>query len=196
MEGISERGHETKSSHLVIREVDVQMERSAPNKIQIIGSVGSGKSTLARRLSTLLGIPYHELDNVVWKRSDQGDIRNSEEERDAILQEILASDRWIIEGVHYKWVLDGFEQAELIIYLDTGIRKRNYRILKRFLVQRLGLEKGNYKQTFSMLRRMYRWNYDHQHRDKAEIFKILENYRDKLLILNDNTDVEKHIFRT
>jgi len=53
-----------------------------PDKIRIIGSVGSGKSTLARALSDQLGIPYYELDNMVWRRTDHGDVKNSFEERD------------------------------------------------------------------------------------------------------------------
>ncbi|WP_051530021.1 shikimate kinase [Anoxybacteroides tepidamans] len=53
-------------------------EREAPQKIHIIGSVGSGKTTLARTLSARLHIPFYELDTIVWKRSNSGDIRKSE----------------------------------------------------------------------------------------------------------------------
>lgn len=55
--------------------------KATPNKIHIIGSVASGKTTLAKDLSMKLQIPYYELDNVVWKRSDRGDVRRSEEEK-------------------------------------------------------------------------------------------------------------------
>jgi len=73
-------------------------------RIHIIGEVGSGKTYLARELSGMLSIPYHQLDNVVWKRTAEQDIRNSPEVRDEILHRILDSESWIIEGVHYKWV--------------------------------------------------------------------------------------------
>jgi adenylate kinase family enzyme len=165
-----------------------------PRKIHIVGSVGSGKSTLAKKLSIKLNIPYYELDNVVWQRVAEGeDIRNSVEVRDAILNDIVTSDEWIIEGVHYKWVLQGFEKADIIIYLDTDIRKRNFRIFKRFVIQKLGFEKGNYKQTFEMLWKMYKWNYNHKKTEEALIMGILEPYRNKLLVLRDNTDIDKHI---
>lgn len=165
-----------------------------PKKIYIIGSVGSGKSTLARQLSSKLNIPYYELDNVVWQRVENGeDIRNSVEVRDTILNSIVDSDEWIIEGVHYKWVLQGFEKADMIIYLDTDIWKRNFRILKRFVVQKLGFEKGNYKQTFEMLGKMYKWNYNHKNKEKSLILELLESYQNKLLILRDNTDIDNQI---
>jgi adenylate kinase family enzyme len=70
-------------------------------KIHVIGSVGSGKTTLARKLSAQLAVPHYELDNVVWERRPHGDRRRTEKERDALLQEIIASDSWIIEGVHH-----------------------------------------------------------------------------------------------
>lgn len=169
------------------------MDRVKPNRIHIIGPVGSGKSTLARNLSSSLDIPYYELDNIVWRRTEGGDVRNSVEDRDRILNNILASDKWIIEGVHHKWVMQSFEQAEMIMYLDTHIWKRNYRIFKRFAVQKLGLQKGNYKQSFEMLKKMYIWNYGHQQKERPEIFAALKPYQDKLLVLRDNSDLHKHI---
>ncbi|SLK22890.1 MULTISPECIES: hypothetical protein [unclassified Paenibacillus] len=95
-----------------------------PNKIHIIGSVGSGKSTLARLLSARLDLPYYELDNIVWHRVPKGqDIRNSPEKRDTLLQKAVYSNQWIIEGVHYEWVERSFEQADLIVYLNTPCGK-------------------------------------------------------------------------
>ncbi len=78
----------------------INLNGNIPNKIHIIGSVGSGKTTLARNLSRKYNIPYYELDNVVWKRHKSEDIRRSDEERDEYLDNIIRSDRWIIEGAH------------------------------------------------------------------------------------------------
>lgn len=69
-----------------------------PDKVHIIGSVGSGKTTLARALSKQYDQPYYELDNVVWKREKLRDIRRTDEERDAYLDEIVKTKRWIVEG--------------------------------------------------------------------------------------------------
>ena len=164
-----------------------------PTKIHIIGSVGSGKSTLARSLSKKLQIPHYELDNVVWRRTENGDVRNSPEVRDNTLQKIVHSDAWVIEGVHYEWVGSGFECADRIIFLDTPIFKRNYRILKRYVVQRLGFEKGNYQQSLKMLKKMYVWNYNFEKNERHNILKLLAPYKDKLIFLKNNTDYEEMI---
>ena len=50
-------------------------------KIDIIGSVASGKTTLAKRISKKYRVPYYEKDNIVWKRTANGDVERSQEER-------------------------------------------------------------------------------------------------------------------
>ncbi|MFF2449464.1 DNA topology modulation protein FlaR [Neobacillus sp. NPDC058068] len=161
-------------------------------KIHIIGSVGSGKTTLARTLSAMLKVPHYELDNVVWKRCTTGDIRRTVDERDEYLNSIILTDAWIIEGVHYEWVTQSFQHADVIIFLDTDYAKRTYRIIKRFILQMAGLEKANYKPTFMMFRKMFKWNAYFENESKPEIVKILSQYPDKLIILKDTKEIEKY----
>jgi dephospho-CoA kinase len=67
---------------IIYKKVGVNLKENIPNRVHIIGSVGSGKTTLARNLLSKHGIPYFELDNVVWKRHKSGDTRRNDEERD------------------------------------------------------------------------------------------------------------------
>jgi adenylate kinase family enzyme len=162
-----------------------------PKKIHIIGSVGSGKTTLARNLSIKFNVPLYELDNVVWQRFEIGDIRRSDEERDKYLREILKLEAWIIEGVHHKWVHPSFEKADLIILLDTTYFKRTIRIIKRFILQKCGLEKANYKPTFKMFKQMFAWNSQFEKDAKPEVLKILTKHSEKVLVLKDNDKIDK-----
>ena len=61
----------------------------------ILGSSGSGKSTLSRDLRDITGLPLFHLDNIWWK-PDKSHI--SREEFDQKLDEILLTDRWMIDG--------------------------------------------------------------------------------------------------
>jgi pyrophosphatase PpaX len=54
-------------------------------KIRIIGSCGSGKSSLSREISKHYGIPYYELDNVIWDRSEES-LKYPEEIRNKTLK--------------------------------------------------------------------------------------------------------------
>ncbi|MCF2648313.1 AAA family ATPase [Niallia circulans] len=135
------------------------MVKTAPAKVHIIGSVGSGKTTLAKELSTKLEIPYYELDNVVWMRKENGDSRRTEEEREKLLHRIVQTDKWIIEGVHHdEWVKNSFQQADIIIFLDTNYYIRTYRIMKRFIKQKVGIEKAHYQPSFKIFFKMFQWN--------------------------------------
>ena len=167
------------------------MKENIPNKIHIIGSVGSGKTTLARNLSSKHNLPYYELDNVVWKRHKSGDIKRTDQERDEYLDKIVCSDRWIIEGAHSdNWVIKNFQNADLIIFLDTPYKKRIIRIIKRFFLQKVGIEKANYTPTIKMFIKMFVWNAGFEKQSKPKILNMNRNGKIKLLILKDNSKID------
>ncbi|RKL65399.1 DNA topology modulation protein FlaR [Salipaludibacillus neizhouensis] len=162
------------------------MKKRIPKKIHIIGFVGSGKTTLAKELSTKYSIPFHELDNVVWIRDKAGDIKRTEKEREDYLNKIIQSESWIIEGIHNEdWVANSFRHADLIIFLDTKYSIRTSRITKRFLYQKLGLEKSNYKPTIKIFFNMFKWNKQFEDRGKPKFFERYGIYRDKIFVANN-----------
>ncbi len=160
-----------------------------PKKIHIIGSVGSGKTTLARKLSQQFGIPYYELDNVVRERRPDGDVKRTPEERDVVFHQIVNLDQWIVEGVHSGWVNRGFEQADLILFLDPPMNQRRYRIIRRFIMQKLRLEKAHYKPTWKIFWKMFEWNRSFEYETKPEILKTLHTFSDKVIIISRDFDV-------
>ncbi len=170
------------------------MKKMLPNKIHIIGSVGSGKTTLARELSSQLNIPFYELDNVVWKRhGGHGEIRRTEKEREEYLNNLIASDNWIVEGVHNEeWVSNSFRNAEIIIFLDTNYSVRLYRIIKRFILQKLRLEKSNYKPTLKIFLKMFKWNRYFEEVGKPNFYNKFGKYGDKILVVNNKKEIESY----
>jgi adenylate kinase family enzyme len=165
------------------------MVTSNKKKIHIIGSVGSGKTTLAKKLSYMLNIPYYEIDNIVWKRTPNGDIRNKPEERDKILKEIITSDSWIVEGVHSEeWMMESFKHTDVILFLYPHNSIRIYRIIKRFIRQKIGIEESNYKPTLKIFFKMFRWNNQFEERTPS-ILKKLDIYNEKLTILKNNNEI-------
>lgn len=173
------------------------MKKNVPRKIHIIGSVGSGKTTLAKKLSLKLNIPFYELDNVVWERYPSGDIRRTEAGRDEYFESIIQSQCWIVEGVHNEdWVAKSFHNAELIIFLDPGYSVRTYRIIKRFIRQRLGIEQANYNPTFKIFRKMFKWNRHFEEVGKPNFFKKYGGLQDKIVVVTKKFDIEEHIGKT
>ncbi|MBM7663975.1 adenylate kinase family enzyme [Solibacillus kalamii] len=172
------------------------MKKAIYKRIHIIGSVGSGKTTLAKEISSWLDIPYYELDNVVWIRHKSGDKRRTEQEREEYLKSILQSDNWIIEGIHNEdWVSDCFNSADLILFLDTKYSIRTYRIIKRFLKQKLRIEKANYKPTLDIFFKMFKWNRYFEEVGKINFFNNYGVYKDKIKVINNAKYIKKYFKR-
>ncbi|MGN7478551.1 DNA topology modulation protein FlaR [Solibacillus silvestris] len=169
------------------------MKMAICKRIHIIGSVGSGKTTLAKEISSRLDIPHYELDNVVWIRHKSGDIRRTEQEREEYLNSILQSDSWIIEGTHNEeWVSNCFHSAEVIFFLDTKYSIRTYRIIKRFLKQKLRLEKANYKPTVEIFFKMFKWNRYFEEVGKVNFFNKYGIHKDKIKVINNAKYIKKY----
>ncbi|WP_315371271.1 DNA topology modulation protein FlaR [Paenibacillus xylanexedens] len=164
-----------------------------PRRIHIIGSTGSGKTYLAKNLSKQLDIPYYELDKVMWSSSVEMAGKNSPEVRDKLLNEIIIKDSWIVEGVYYKWLAESFDLADKIIFLTPNTFVRDLRIINRFIKQRIGIEKSNYRQTLKGLLEMIKWNHGFEAQTKKEILEILKPYDYKLEILKNNNDIINEI---
>lgn len=54
------------------------------------------------------------------------------EARDRKLAEIVATDKWIIEGVYHQWVGQSLDRADLILALTPSVWLRDARLIRRF----------------------------------------------------------------
>lgn len=97
-------------------------------KIIVIGCSGSGKTTFAERLRDKIGLPLFYLD-AIWHKPDRTHI--SREDFDARLGEILALDRWIIDGNYSRTLERRIEACDTVIWFDLptevcleGVRER------------------------------------------------------------------------
>lgn len=150
-------------------------------KIHIIGGPGSGKSFLADNLSKQFDIPHYDLDDLQWDNvaNDYGTKRNLQE-RDALLNQILQKDDWIIEGVYFAWCKQCFDDADKIYLLDVPQYKCRYRIVRRFIRRKLGIEKGK-KESLKSLIDLLKWTDKFNKVNLPKIRKILSPYSYKVI---------------
>lgn len=97
-------------------------------KILVVGANGSGKTTFAQKLSQILSINHHELDNIYWKPDWQ---ESKNEEFRSKVDEITLSPSWIIDGNYPRNQDLTIGRAETIVWLDVPYFKMLYRITKR-----------------------------------------------------------------
>ena len=100
------------------------------NRISIVGGSGSGKSTLCNILSKELNLPAIHLDAINYEPNW---VEIDKEERDKIISNKSAEDKWIIDGNYNKTLQERFEKADLIIWLDYSTIKQLKGVIKRYL---------------------------------------------------------------
>ncbi len=151
-------------------------------KIYIIGPSGSGKTTLANKLSKKYNIKNYELDCLVY--DDEHDhVKRSDEEIEKLFTEVLNKSSWIIDDVGRDRFNKGLDFSDKIYYINISKLRIYYRVVKRWILQRLGKEKYNYPPTLWQFFDMLRTAKKHL-KNKKKIIDKLKKYDDKVEYLD------------
>lgn len=86
-------------------------------RVVVIGPSGAGKSTFARRLGSVTGLPVIHIDQLFWQPGWVATPKDRYIER---LSEVVATDRWIIEGVNPSTLDLRLPRTDLLIWLERG----------------------------------------------------------------------------
>ena len=84
-------------------------------KAIVIGCPGGGKSTFSRKLRDTFGLPLFYLD-MIWHKPDRTNV--SREEFDARLAEILAGERWVIDGNYSRTLETRLQKCDTVFLFD------------------------------------------------------------------------------
>ena len=105
-----------------------------PKRIMIIGSAGSGKSTAARLIGEKLGWPVFHMDReVFWL---PGWTERARDDQLRQVERIVALDAWVFEGSNSRTYHVREARAELLLWLDTPLPLRLWRVIRRNIRQR------------------------------------------------------------
>ena len=159
------------------------------NRISIVGGSGSGKSTLANILSKELKLPAIHLDAINYSSNW---VEINKDERDKIISNKSAEDKWIIDGNYNKTLQERFEKADLIIWLDYSTIKQLKGVIKRYLKtynkERPEIPGCKERLDFTFIRYVLTYN----KKKRPVIVEYLKNMpKEKVLVFKRQKDLNK-----
>ena len=102
-------------------------------RMLVIGPCGAGKSTLAVELGKRFDLPVFHMDQLNWQ---PGWNESSEDEITAKLRDIVANERWLIDGTYGGTLAPRLNRADSVVYLDFPISLCVRRLIKRIWTYR------------------------------------------------------------
>ncbi len=109
-------------------------------KVAVFGNTGGGKSTLSKKLAAITGLPLYPLDKIQY-RSGGDEVPKEDYQR--IHQEILLTDRWIIDGFGCMETLwQRLDVADTLLYIDLPLYVHFWWVTKRSITGRFEPPEG------------------------------------------------------
>lgn len=160
-------------------------------KIAIFGWPASGKSTFGNFLSDKLNLELHSLDRIRWKYSKEG-IKDENKFLEEY-EKILKKDNWIIEGNALDWIDSRLEQSDILIFFNSNVDQciENYNNRERKI--KLGKEKRLNFDESKTIKDMTEWIKNRYSRKIEKLKPILNNYKDKLIVINNYEELNDSI---
>ena len=138
-------------------------------RVVVYGVTGSGKSVAAARIAATTGIPYVDVDALMW---EPGWVQVAQAEQRARMEEVCSGDAWVLDTAYGSWTDLALARADLVIGLDYPRSVSLRRLLRRTVRRlRLGTEvcNGNVETLVRVLgsESIVRWHF-RSYRSKRE----------------------------
>lgn len=161
------------------------------SKIIIVGSAGSGKSWLGKKIAEMTGFPLTHLDNEYWKPNW---VKTPRDEWISRQNELMAQEKWIIEGNYNSTMELRYTAADLVIFLDISRITCIIGVFKRHGKKRSDLPEYLEEKFDSEFWDFNKWIWDFPKKGKKTIMDLHEKYPDKpFLVLKSRRQAKKFI---
>ncbi|MEM3154472.1 MAG: hypothetical protein QW165_02790 [Candidatus Woesearchaeota archaeon] len=157
-------------------------------RIVVIGDAGSGKNYLSEILSSRLGIPFYDFDDLEWERKFE--IPRSKNILNQMVGDIVKKDSWIVATIPHSWAMPAIVGARKIVVLNKPVFVDVFRIAQRFFKRKFSANPPG-----ESLRRFLGvlWK---KFSSKSQTKELLSNFGDEYSgkIIELNSDYEVRLF--
>lgn len=157
-------------------------------KIIVIGSPGAGKSTFSRKLRDVLHLPLFYLD-MIYHRPDRTTIPR--EEFDKKLSEILAKDKYIIDGNYQRTLEVRLRECDTVFLLDFPLE-----VCLDGALARVGKKREEMPWVEEELDPEFKkWIEDFPHIKLPKIYEFLEKYKHEknIIIFKSRKEADEYL---
>lgn len=98
-------------------------------RVMIVGTSGVGKTTLAGHVARVTGLPVVHLDMLAWRA---GWVRRPAAEFERELDDVLAGERWIVDGNYIQSLPERAGRADTLILIDLPLWQCLVRVFRRW----------------------------------------------------------------
>ncbi len=164
----------------------------AVQRIAVIGCGGAGKTMLARELGALLSLPVLHIDGHYWRDVDGQQVESTPDQWTQTHRELVAGERWIIDGMKLGALPERLAAADRVVYLDfstaaclDGVLRRRIRYRGQLLPElgvydRISLE-------------FLRWILSFRRRQRPRILELLSAYDGRLVVLRNRHEAGRFL---
>lgn len=98
-------------------------------RVLIVGTSGVGKTTLSMHLARITGLPVTHLDLLAWTA---GWVRRPQDVFERELDDVLAQERWLVDGNYIKSLPERAGRADTLILIDLPLWQCLIRVFRRW----------------------------------------------------------------
>ncbi len=168
-------------------------------RILLIGCSGAGKSTFSRRLHQIF--PTHELiylDKLYWQPDW---IETSKEEWQITVNQLVAKERWIMDGNYGGTLRQRIARADTIVFFDFPTWRCILGVTKRILSNKLGFAKRpditeGCPERWDWI--FYKWILNYNKKTRPAVFKSIKESNfpsERLFIVKNNRDLNQLLLK-